>query len=262
MKWNQHKSSWKNSRVHVPIQPSSSFDSMLSTAGSPGAFCWSFSSLHLPVETSDLICASLITDAKDRLDGCSNVPLIRRGMRQKRTPQVFLRDLSMLEGLVGLVDGIKEPWFKLLKWKQVGDPNLSKSKLQNLFFLLDIVPTSTLSPSFGSNSALRKTCLSTEFTKQNLGSLEGTENCFSSFHHWFLFRSYGSVNGNMSCSALNNPIYIYVYNLWTYGSLVRSDFKHWLPMPGIIQVRNALRKKPYHLGIPRHSKLAQPMGMV
>lgn len=121
-KWNQHKSSWKNSRVHVPIQPSSSFDSMLSTAGSPGAFCWSFSSLHLPVETSDLICASLITDAKDRLDGCSNVPLIRRGMRQKRTPQVFLRDLSMLEGLVDDVDGIKEPWFKLLKWKQVGQP--------------------------------------------------------------------------------------------------------------------------------------------
>ena len=62
--------------------------------------------------------------------------------------------------------------------RRLGTQIFSKSKLQNLFFLLDIVPTSTLSPSFGSNSALRKTCLSTEFMKQNLGSLEGTENRF------------------------------------------------------------------------------------
>ena len=55
---------------------------------------------------------------------------------------------------------------------------------------------------------------------------------------------------------------LFIFMFTTYGSLVRSDFKHWLPMPGIIQVRNALRKKPYHLRIPRHSKLAQPMGMV
>lgn len=54
-------SSWKNSRVHVPIQPSSSFGPNVIYSWFPlELFCWSFSSLHLPLKFRTW-CASLIT---------------------------------------------------------------------------------------------------------------------------------------------------------------------------------------------------------
>lgn len=228
----------------------------------PGAFFWSFSSLHLPVENFGLDICFADHFAKDRLGGCSNVPLIRRGMRQKRTPQVFLRDLEGWEGLVGSVDGIKEPWFQTSPMFAGWGPKSFKVKTSKPFFPFGHRPNLHAISILWQQLRFTQDMPVYRVHEAKPGQFGGHRNRFSSFHHWFLFRCYGSVNGNMSCSALNNPIYIYVYNLWTYGSLVRSDFKHWLPMPGIIQVRNALRKKPYHLGIPRHSKLAQPMGMV
>ena len=238
-------------------------DPMLSTAGSPWSFFVGASHPFIcPLKISDLICASLITLPRIGLVGAATFHWFGVACDRNARRKCSFATFRGLGGFGWWCWWVKEPWFQTSQMFAGWGPKSFKVKTSKPFFPFGHRPNLHAISILWQQLRFTQDMPVYRVHEAKPGQFGGHRNRFSSFHHWFLFRSYGSVNGNMSCSALNNPICIYVYNLWTYGSLVRSDFKHWLPMPGIIQVRNALRKKPYHLGIPRHSKLAQPMGMV